>query len=446
MKYLGLVALLCMCALVAQGQEKTPSLQELEEKRKRHEKELFETQRLLNSSKKNETESLSKLQGISRQLLKHRQIVEDIQMELGVLESRIGELDLEIKRKEQLRKQYEQEYQKVLQHRQQGSLSLAYKELMSYFSANNITDLMTKENIWRDYNKERSKQIQELKQAIYMHNRSIAEHQEALKHKNSLVQEEQKQINEVAKLEEEQKAVVAKLRTKTANIEKQLQEQRNLLKELNKLATTVQSNTAQVNKNREISTQFALQEASNTPQNVAAQKPMLVEPIRRDKATTETPNANAETTTKVEKASSEILVTKPFKSFQEAKGFLQSPVKGYISTPFGKQAHPLTPRVLIENLGVDIRTAQNAQIKNVFAGVVSVVHRVNGSGWVVVVQHGDFYTVYAKVKESLVEAGQKVKQGEGIGIVSENMDGYPEMQFQIWHKDQKLNPEEWIQF
>jgi|GEM_PF-3940680 len=437
MKYLAYIALLCLQITWVQGQDKTLSLQELEERRLKNERELAETQKLLNSSKKNEVESLSKLQGISRQLLKHKQIVEDIQTELSVLEARIGELALEIQRKEQQRKKYEEEYQKILEHRQKGVLTLAYKELMSYFSASSIKELMTKENIWRDYEKEHNKQINELKKAIYMHNRSITEHQEALKQKNALIQQEQKQVAEVEKLEITQKETVVKLQKKTSTIEKQLQEQRNLLKELNSLAASIQANTTQVNKGKELSNQFAKEEAEKAKNT----QPVLVEPIRKED--------NPETASKIEtnkETDDKAKAIRTFKSFQEAKGFLPSPVKGYISVPFGKQPHPLTPRVMIENLGVDIRTAQNAPIKNVFAGVVSVIHRVNGGGLVIVVQHGDFFSVYAKVKESLVVAGQKVKQGETIGTVSENMDGYPEMQFQIWNKNQQVNPEEWIQF
>lgn len=437
MKNLVYIALLlCTPIMWVQGQDKTLSLQELEERRLKHERELAETQKLLNSSKKSEVESLSKLQGISRQLLKHKQIVDDIQTELGVLEARIGELDLEIKRKEQQRKQYEEAYQKILEHRQKGVLTLAYKELMSYFSAGSIKELMTKENIWRDYEKEHNKQISELKKAIYMHNRSIAEHQEAMKQKNALIQKEQKQVEEVEKLEIAQKETLVKLQKKTSNIEKQLQEQRNLLKELNALAASIQANSAQVNKGKELSNQFAKEEAEKAKNT----QPVLVEPIRREEnheATKTEVNNHKEVDDKV---------IRTFKSFQEAKGFLPSPVKGYISMPFGKQPHPLMPRVIIENLGVNIRTAQNAPIKNVFAGVVIVIHRINGGGLVIVVQHGDFFSVYAKVKESLVVAGQKVKQGETIGTVSENMDGYPEMQFQIWNKNQQVNPEEWIRF
>jgi septal ring factor EnvC (AmiA/AmiB activator) len=64
--------------------------------------------------------------------------------------------------------------------------------------------------------------------------------------------------------------------------------------------------------------------------------------------------------------------------------------------------------------------------------------------YVVLVQHGDYFTVYAKLKEVFVREGDPISSNQRIGVVNTNKNGTSEVQFQIWKNTQKLNPENWI--
>ncbi len=67
-----------------------------------------------------------------------------------------------------------------------------------------------------------------------------------------------------------------------------------------------------------------------------------------------------------------------------------------------------------------------------------------GMNNVVAIQHGDYFTVYAKLRSVSVHIGQRVKARESIGTVATDKNGVSEIQFQIWKEFTKLNPESWL--
>ena len=60
------------------------------------------------------------------------------------------------------------------------------------------------------------------------------------------------------------------------------------------------------------------------------------------------------------------------------------------------------------------------------------------------IQHGEYFTVYAKLKDVYVYHGQEVTVKQPIGTVHTSKDGESELQFQIWKNESKLNPEIWL--
>jgi septal ring factor EnvC (AmiA/AmiB activator) len=82
-------------------------------------------------------------------------------------------------------------------------------------------------------------------------------------------------------------------------------------------------------------------------------------------------------------------------------------------------------------------------VRAVFEGVVLDISQIPGLNYVVAVQHGDYYTVYANLESVAVRVNQKVSGREIVGTVAEK-DGVPEINFQVWHNFTKLNPESWL--
>lgn len=132
--------------------------------------------------------------------------------------------------------------------------------------------------------------------------------------------------------------------------------------------------------------------------------------------------------------------------FEKSKSALPWPVNsGFISGKFGTHPHPVLKRVKVPNDGINIQTKQNEQVRAVFDGVVKKIAIVPGEfKYVVIVQHGSYFTVYAKLKRVNVKMGQQIAKQDVIGEVNTDVDGISEVQFQVWKNTQKLDPELWL--
>ncbi len=135
-------------------------------------------------------------------------------------------------------------------------------------------------------------------------------------------------------------------------------------------------------------------------------------------------------------------------SFEQNRGLLYSPVTGYICSHFGKNKHPVF-NVVEENYGVDIRTQKGAMAKSVFSGDVSSVFFIAGAGNCVMINHGNYFTVYSKLDKVNVSKGQKIGARANIGTVMTDAEGNNQVHFEIWKVNAngapvKLNPEQWI--
>jgi len=129
--------------------------------------------------------------------------------------------------------------------------------------------------------------------------------------------------------------------------------------------------------------------------------------------------------------------------FQQAKGNLPWPVEnGQIIRSFGTQQHPDFKDVKTVNNGIDILTSPKASVKVVFPGKVVGTQVVPGFQYTVIVQHDNFYTVYANMETISVKRGDVLGVNQSIGILG---DDKPEIHFELWKEKQRLNPSDWIQ-
>ena len=133
-------------------------------------------------------------------------------------------------------------------------------------------------------------------------------------------------------------------------------------------------------------------------------------------------------------------------SFSASKARLPWPVRsGFISEPFGSHPHEVLKGITVPNDGIEIQTNAGEAVRSVFDGIVMVVdNSIIGMGSVVAIQHGDYFTIYGKLRNVSVSAGQKVQAKETIGTVMEGRDGTSEVQFQVWKNTNRQNPEKWL--
>jgi len=122
------------------------------------------------------------------------------------------------------------------------------------------------------------------------------------------------------------------------------------------------------------------------------------------------------------------------KSFATNKGRLPWPVaKGEITGKYGKHRHQIVKTATIENKGIDITTVKGADVRAIFAGKVTSIFIIPGSGKVVMLSHGNYRTVYANLKDVFVKKGDEVSTKEVLGSLLPSENGnVSEAHLEIW--------------
>lgn len=131
--------------------------------------------------------------------------------------------------------------------------------------------------------------------------------------------------------------------------------------------------------------------------------------------------------------------------FSANKGKLPWPVQGSITSRFGKQFHPVFKQLqLPPNNGITIAVPKDAEVSCVFDGVVAQISILPGYHQCILVQHGNYFTLYCKIKNVYVKHGDKVKTGQKLGTV-DTINGETTFHFEIWNdKTTPQNPEVWL--
>lgn len=133
------------------------------------------------------------------------------------------------------------------------------------------------------------------------------------------------------------------------------------------------------------------------------------------------------------------------KDFLNNKGKLPWPVtRGMVSGKFGNQKHEVYEHLTTINNGIDILTNKGTKARAVFNGKVAAVIVLPGGKKAVLIQHGEFFTMYSNLSKVFVEKGDDVSTQEDIGAIITDDNGKTEIHFEIWQGNQKQNPSLWI--
>ena len=139
-----------------------------------------------------------------------------------------------------------------------------------------------------------------------------------------------------------------------------------------------------------------------------------------------------------------VVDTKLDAAFANNKGKLPWPADGPVVGRFGKHYHPVYKNLeLPPNNGVDIALSKGTQIRAVFDGVVKQVMVMPGYNQCVLIQHGNYFTLYCKLKSLNVAEGDKVKTSDVIGSV-DAIGGQVQLHFEVWMGAKPQNPENWL--
>lgn len=158
-----------------------------------------------------------------------------------------------------------------------------------------------------------------------------------------------------------------------------------------------------------------------------------------DKLERELFNYNVSTIYKIDQT-----VTYSNKPFPEAKGKLIYPVQSVnILSDFGKSTNPESKTVTYNN-GIDVSIAKGSDVRCIADGKVEMISYIPYFGNVIIVNHeGNYRSIYAIVKDVMVNTYQIIRAGDLIARTYENNNGQC-FHFELWKDNSPLDPKQWI--
>jgi septal ring factor EnvC (AmiA/AmiB activator) len=359
---------------------------------------LNEAQKILEETSTQKETSLGQLAALNNQILAGESLIRSIKQEIDLTNTEITELGTIIKSLESDLAKFKSEYSVLAYNSYKSKFGL--RDLTFLFSASTFSQVYLRMKYMEQYASERKKQvmlIRDVRESLLVQEKSLSI---KLREKRDLLTQEVAQNQNLVKLKNRQNQLILSLGKKEKGLRQELEQRKKDIARLDKFIADL----------------------------VAAE-------IRE--------SSKGTSTDKVTLSGNMISISK---SFETSIGRLPWPVSsGFISSRFGTHPHPVYKKLNIPNDGIDIQTNSNEVVRAVFEGQVKAIAFVPGEmKYVVLIQHGEFFTVSAKLREATVKKGQIVKSNDPIGIVSTKRDGVSEIQFQVWKNNQKLNPENWI--
>ena len=387
---------------------------ELKKQKTSIEKEISYTTNLLNKTKANKSKSLSYLKVLDKQINNKERLLQTLNIEISLLNKQIQKTGLSIVKTEQSILA-EQENLVLLKSEYAKMIFACFKKKGN---RNDLIFIISAEDFNQAY-----KRIIYLKQyASFRINQAIkiTESQKELERKkvdlnsqqvqlslesaskNELVTAKKNELNTISETKQEKQELVKKLSKSERVFKKQLQDKQNRAKALD-------------DKIRKI----------------------IEEEIRKAREEAEKKNKGFSLTPEAMALSSE---------FNNNKGKLPWPLaKGVIVQGYGKQKHAVFAGVETFNNGIDIATDKNMSVRAVFDGVVSRIFFIKGEGKAILLNHGEYFSVYSGLKEVSVKVGDKLLAKEEIGIVfTQELEEKTELHFEIWKGYDKHDPSKWL--
>jgi len=473
------------------------SVKELELQRKQTLKSLEATSKLLNETKKSQRSSLTKLTIISKNINVRKELIKNIGTEIVKLDDQIGQLDTE---KEKLEKQLVELKTKYAKLVQEAHINRSlYAKIMFVLSAESFDQSFRRMRYFQEYTDYRKQQVHEIegvKVQIQHKNDSLQVHKST---KVEVVQQKETEAKNLSKDELKEKVLLTDLQKKEAKLRVAQKVQQKKANDLNnKIASIIaeQIRKAEAKRAAEKQKQIAAQKEAEAKRVAeakhaaelkkaaeqekklalerAAEKRKLAEE-RNAKAKSEASKAEVKAAVKAEqeakaevkvaatetaKATAEVKATSTTSvslltkeetlvsgNFERNQGRLPWPTSnGFISGHYGIQQHPVLKHVTTNNKGIYIQTPGGSSARAVFEGVVTQRFSIPGSNNAVIIQHGNYRTVYANLTQIYVREGDHVSAKQAIGKIytDDESDNKTELYFQIWNGKSIQNPESWI--
>lgn len=394
-KGLSPVALGCLlCALVvvepaAAQQEATR--QETEERLEELRNLIEKDEQRLAQKTQQERASLKTLRDLDRQIAMREELVRNYRTRLDQLQRQQDTLRTSLDRLEADLDRLRSEYR--------GRALHAYKygrmhDVALILAAESINQMLIRVQYLRRFSNQRRKRLDAIRDATLQVNRQREELAASYTRNEQLLQAAESEQERLNSLKSDRSRVVRKLRQERQAIEKNLEESKSTARQLE-------------SRIREIITAAADRTGERSPEAL---------------------RASAELTA----------------DFQRSKGRLTWPSRGVVKEPFGEIVNPIHG-TSVPNPGMLIATESSAAVKAAFEGRVISVDIIPDFGTYVVVEHGEYHTVYSNFSLLYVGKNEVVAEGQIIGRAGTDAEPKgPGVFFAIFRKGEPMDPLPWL--
>ncbi len=370
---------------------------QLEKEKKENLQQIEEAEKILNQTTSKKKATIGQLNALNFKIEVQQSLTGSISEEINLLNGKINEIGGIVSAMQQDVSEMKKEYANMLYAAQKSGQSLS--KLSYVFAASSFYQMLMRMQYMQYYAQVRRNQAEQIE---VMKNLLISEQAEAEKiriEKSTLLQEQIFRVKELDLLKAEQNVLVAQLSQREKEVKGEIGNKRKAVENLEKVIAALIKKEIEKSSAGKSSTKFALTpEAKELSNSFAGNKSKLYWPVGA----------------------------------------------GFISQKFGTHPHAVYKNITVNNDGIDIQTNENEQVRAVYSGEVKYVAFVPSMNNVVMVQHGEYFTVYAKLKDVKVKKGDVLAAKQIVGTVYTDKDGTSEIQFQVWKNNQKLNPESWI--
>lgn len=404
-------------------------------------KEIMLTKEQLRLNEEKVKTGLADLNRLSDDIATGRTKVADLQKKVNTLAAEIGSLGSQIEKNEADLQRMREEYLKAVKKMR---LTRGSKSALAFiFSSDNFNQALRRLRYMKQFSAWKEKQTADIDAKI----KQLSSERERL-----------------ARVREMQSAALSQLSASQRDLEEKHDQQQQLVARLRQNGNALQAHLAakqnEANRLKEaIATLIAREQAKAEAERVAREK-AEAERKAKEKADAERrAREKAEADAKAPSSSTNVPAqpapARPAPAadvgnvnFAALKGSLPLPVDGgwRVTNAFGRHSMPEMPEVVYDNPGIDAEVQTGSSVKAVCQGKVSGVYKVTGYGNVVIINHGEYYTVYGNLSSVSVAAGSAVKSGQALGTAGADPDDTRRgsVHFEVWKGREKQNPAAWL--
>ena len=366
------------------------TVKELQKQQRELQQQLEQTSKMLKQTKQDETATENKLNLLNNDIKTRKKLINNIQSEISGLNGEMGQLRNKRANLQQQLEACKADYARLIQ--QTHYADIQQSPLYFLLSADNFQQLIRRIRYMQEfaaYRKEQVRQIEALQTEIDIQNNLLEQRRD---NRATALKKQKREQEKLAADEKKQKNMLQSLKKKEKDLIAKQKEQQKKADALNK---------------------------------------KIEELIAKQVRTTSTLTKEQQ------------LIAGGFEANQ---GRLPWPVeKGYISGHFGKHKHPVHEHVTVDNKGIYLQTVSGAAARAIYEGEVTWCAQMNGN-YAVIIQHGNYRSVYSPLKSIKVKQGDKVTAKQAIGIIytDGNEDNKTELYFQLYKDRSIINPSLWL--